>query len=158
MKKAIRTMMGLGRVSSMPGTLAASVACFALLPFCSTMTLATAICLVLPLGIWACGDEQGEPGSGDGSDTVIDHAVGVWVAMIGHVTSSATLGFAIPALFLFRVFGLLRLFPTSLCVKLPGGWGIMADDIVAGVIANLMLWAVRWLVMGQAPFAFPVGV
>ncbi len=155
MKRAIATMMGLGRVSSMPGTLAAAVACFAILPFCSTSILFLAICLVLPLGVWACGgvssDKKVEP------DVVIDHAVGVWVAMVGHVTSSATLGFAVPALFLFRVFGLLRTFPVSSFARMPGGLGIMGDDVAAGIVTNLVLWGIRWIFMGQAPFVPSIG-
>lgn len=147
--------MGLGRLSSMPGTLSASVACFAILPFCSTPVLAVAISLMLPVGVWACGGLSSDEGRDSG--VAIDHAVGVWVAMLGHVTSSDTMGFAVPALFLFRVFGLLRSFPVSLFARMPGGLGIMGDDVAAGIVTNLVLWGIRWIFMGQSPFILPIG-
>lgn len=142
LKRSVATLMGLGKASSMPGTLVSAIACFVMLPFCSTLTLAVAIALTFPLGIWAC---DGKP---DGA--VIDHVTGVWVAMIGHVTP-ISLGFAIPSLFLFRVFGLIKPFPVSVAGKLPGGLGIMADDVAAGMVANVILWGIRWIFMGQIP-------
>nr|WP_321500358.1 phosphatidylglycerophosphatase A [uncultured Dethiosulfovibrio sp.] len=142
LKRSIATLAGLGNLSSMPGTLVSSIACFAILPFCSTSTLAVAISLTFPLGVWAC---DGKP---DGA--VIDHVTGVWVAMIGHVTP-LSLGFAVPSLFLFRVFGLVKPFPVSMAGKLPGGLGVMADDVVAGIVANFILWGIRWMFMGQIP-------
>lgn len=147
LKRSVATVMGLGKVSSMPGTLSASVACFALLPVVSTATLVTAVLLVLPMGIWAC-DERSE-------EVVIDKLPGVWLAMIGHVTAGS-LGFAVPALFLFRVFGLVRPLPVSMAERLPGGLGVMADDLVAGAMANLILWAIRWIFMGQPLPFMPV--
>ena len=57
-------------------------------------------------------------------------------------------GFFLPALFLFRVVDILKPFPINTAEKLPGGWGIMADDIVGGIIVNLILMLIRWLYLG----------
>jgi phosphatidylglycerophosphatase A len=46
---------------------------------------------------------------------------------------------------LFRVFDILKPFPARQAEKLPGGWGIMADDWIAGIYAALGLWAARAL-------------
>ncbi len=46
---------------------------------------------------------------------------------------------------LFRVFDIWKPFPVRQAEKLPGGWGIMADDWVAAVYAALGLWAARYL-------------
>lgn len=80
---------------------------------------------------------------------IIDEVVGVWIAMAGHVVSQETMVYALPALFLFRIFDILKPVPVSTAEKLPGGVGIVADDVVAGVMANALLWGLRWLfVMG----------
>ncbi len=46
---------------------------------------------------------------------------------------------------LFRVFDIWKPFPARQAEKLPGGWGIMADDWIAGIYAALGLWAARAL-------------
>jgi phosphatidylglycerophosphatase A len=46
---------------------------------------------------------------------------------------------------LFRVFDIWKPWPVRAAEKLPGGWGIMADDWVAGVYAALALWGARAL-------------
>lgn len=146
--KAFSTLAGLGFVSSMPGTLGSAAACLAVIPFCSTAFLLSAIIIAAPLGIWASGRYAREIGAEDPSEVIIDEAVGVWIAMAGHVVSLKSAGFALPALFLFRVFDILKPIPVSTAERLPGGWGIMADDVVAGVMANLMLWLFRWFFQG----------
>jgi len=44
---------------------------------------------------------------------------------------------------LFRVFDIWKPWPVRAAEKLPGGWGIMADDWVAGIYAALCLWLLR---------------
>jgi phosphatidylglycerophosphatase A len=46
---------------------------------------------------------------------------------------------------LFRVFDIWKPFPVRQAEKLPGGWGIMADDWVAAIYAALGLWVARYL-------------
>ncbi len=50
-------------------------------------------------------------------------------------------GTAVAAFFLFRVMDVLKPWPARDLEHLPGGWGIMADDLMAGVYANLLLRA-----------------
>jgi phosphatidylglycerophosphatase A len=47
------------------------------------------------------------------------------------------------AFFLTRVFDIVKPFPGRRCEKIPGGWGIMADDFVAGIYANVCLQILR---------------
>jgi phosphatidylglycerophosphatase A len=44
---------------------------------------------------------------------------------------------------LFRVFDIWKPFPVRQAESLPGGWGIMADDWLAGIYAALILWGVH---------------
>ncbi|PIE55531.1 MAG: phosphatidylglycerophosphatase A [Dethiosulfovibrio peptidovorans] len=141
---AVATLGGLGGFSSMPGTVASLVACLAVLPVISTGLLGIGILLGSSLGVWASSCYALERGIQDPPEIVIDEAVGIWIAMLGHVTVG-TLGYALPALFLFRVFDILKPVPVSTAERLPGGWGIIADDVVAGVLANALLWLLRWL-------------
>jgi phosphatidylglycerophosphatase A len=41
---------------------------------------------------------------------------------------------------LFRIFDILKPFPIKNLQRLPGGWGIVADDVVAGIYASLILF------------------
>jgi phosphatidylglycerophosphatase A len=48
------------------------------------------------------------------------------------------------AFVLFRLFDMWKPFPVRQLERLPGGWGIVADDVMAGVYAALVLFAAGW--------------
>ena len=86
-------------------------------------------------------------GAEDPGAIVVDEAVGMWVSLYALPVS-----FSLPAFFLFRVVDILKPFPVSTAERLPGGVGIMADDVVGGVMVNLFLqflngylWGRGWL-------------
>jgi phosphatidylglycerophosphatase A len=64
---------------------------------------------------------------------------------LGLITSHTELGwkYLLLGLILFRVFDIWKPFPVRQAESLRGGWGIMADDWVAGIYAGLCLWAAR---------------
>ncbi|HTS11462.1 MAG TPA: phosphatidylglycerophosphatase A [Candidatus Limnocylindrales bacterium] len=69
-----------------------------------------------------------------------------WAGMpLGLVTVNAALNWKYLALgfILFRIFDIWKPFPARQAESLPGGWGIMADDWVAGIYAGLVLWIAR---------------
>ncbi len=76
----------------------------------------------------------------DPKEVVIDEVAGYWAALWGLPP-----GYAVPAFFLFRIVDVLKPFPVSLAERLPGGIGIMADDLVGGIFVNLFLRVVTWL-------------
>ena len=57
--------------------------------------------------------------------------VGFWGAMVGF--------------FAFRLFDVVKPFPARRAERLPGGWGVMADDLVAGLYAQALLRLLLWL-------------
>ncbi len=68
----------------------------------------------------------------------------------GQLISYLAIGAAVPnwkylllGFILFRVFDIWKPFPARQAESLPGGWGIMADDWIAGIYAALGLWAAR---------------
>ena len=85
-----------------------------------------------------------ETGQSDPQHVVIDEVSGQLLTYILAVTPPnwkyLLLGFI-----LFRVFDIWKPFPARQAESLPGGWGIMADDWVAGIYAALGLWIARML-------------
>jgi phosphatidylglycerophosphatase A len=73
----------------------------------------------------------------DGSRIVIDEVVGQAVTLMGHPATGATF---IVGFLLFRFFDVLKPFPVGRMQRLKGGAGVMADDLAAGIYANLALW------------------
>lgn len=78
-----------------------------------------------------------------------DPGVIVWDEVVGFVITmlwvpvtplSLALGFL-----LFRVFDIVKPPPAGQLERLPHGWGVMADDAMAGLYAGLVLWGVLWL-------------
>lgn len=75
----------------------------------------------------------------DPSCVVIDEVVGIQIAL---VAAEPTFIGVVSAFVLFRVFDIWKPFPIDRLQNLPGGWGIVADDAVAGLYARIVLTAV----------------
>lgn len=90
------------------------------------------ICLV---GIWSGNVVEKDWGK-DNKKVVIDEVAGMCIALIAVPGSYAGI---IAALILFRFFDIAKPLYIRATEKLPGGWGVMMDDIVAGIYANLIL-------------------
>jgi phosphatidylglycerophosphatase A len=71
----------------------------------------------------------------DPSQVTIDEVVGMWIALI---FLPKTLIAALSAFFLFRFFDIVKPFPARRFDNIHGGFGIMMDDVVAGIYANLL--------------------
>jgi phosphatidylglycerophosphatase A len=69
---------------------------------------------------------------------VVDEVVGQWVTLAALPFTPAT---AVAGFLLFRAMDILKPWPARDLERLPGGWGIMADDLAAGVYAHLALRA-----------------
>jgi phosphatidylglycerophosphatase A len=72
---------------------------------------------------------------------VIDEVVGMLVSLL-WLPSSWTV--VVAAFVAFRVFDILKPWPANRLERLHGGWGIMADDVMAGVYANLLVQLLVW--------------
>jgi len=92
------------------------------------------------VGVWAAGVCERSWGRKDPPRVCVDEFAGylIAVAFLPH-----TLVYAGAAFFAFRFFDVVKPFPAGRSQRLPGGWGIMADDVVAAVYANLVVQAVR---------------
>ena len=150
----ISTLCGIGRaVPKGAGTLGSLVAVVASV-FLPTPVRVGAIVVLTGLGIWAATEYEKLSGRTDPGEVIIDEVVGMLIATLWHIagtgTSDTTARFAIPCFMLFRFFDILKPWPINACEKLPGGIGIMLDDIVGGIFACLLLVAFRMYFMGGA--------
>ena len=96
------------------------------------IALLAGIALTLILGIPAATIVAKESGRHDPQFVVIDEVAGQWIALIG---SHADWRHALSALVLFRLFDITKPFPVRQLEKLPEGWGIVLDDVGAGLYA-----------------------
>jgi phosphatidylglycerophosphatase A len=101
------------------------------------------IVIGLMLGIIAAEAAEKAIGEQDSGHIVIDEFIGY---LVSAYAVSHTHWHLVAAFLLFRVFDILKPFPISrLEERLSGGLGIMADDIVAGIFANIILQAGIWI-------------
>jgi phosphatidylglycerophosphatase A len=149
---AIATFFGAGYGRPGPGTWGSVAAvllwaAFALALHPSTLTLALAltfgIVVTTVLGIPAATIVEHESGRTDPGFVVIDEVIGQWIALLG---SPFDWRHGLIALVLFRVFDITKPFPVRRLERLPGGWGIIFDDVAAGLDALGVAYLVRiWI-------------
>ena len=134
--EAIAKFLYIGRSRIGPGTLAALT--FLILFYVSplgTSSMPFLLSSIFILGCWTAGYVEKKEGVDPGS-VVIDEVFGILVA-IAFLPKSIAI-YAI-AFVLFRVLDIAKPFPIALIQKIPGGLGIMADDLAAGLLANVMV-------------------
>jgi len=88
------------------------------------------------LGVWASKVYSERVGKGDPDEVVVDEVAGILAAFLFVKPTPLMLLFGVV---LFRVLDILKPPPIGWFEKLPHGVGIMADDIVAGILTGLIL-------------------
>jgi len=101
--------------------------------------------IVLLAGLFLARAAETETGSKDPGWFVLDEVAGylvavLWLPLAAHPLVLPALGF-----FLFRLLDIWKPGPIRRLEALPGGWGIMADDLAAGLLANLVLRLAVWI-------------
>lgn len=133
---ALATCFGVGYAPVAPGTFGslAGLALWLVLPTHTAVAIATVVTFVV--GAWASGVAEKHFGATDPGPAVIDEVMGMLATMFLNPPGwlSAGAGFL-----LFRVFDILKPYPSNKLERLPGGIGIMADDLMAAIYANLAL-------------------
>ena len=79
----------------------------------------------------------------DNGKIIIDEFFGYFISIL---FLPKNLFVCVGAFILFRIFDIFKPEPVNILQKLPGGWGVLADDIMAGIYANLVLQVVVRLV------------
>jgi phosphatidylglycerophosphatase A len=136
--KEIATLNFIGYLPVAPGTWGTLAGLAFFMCFRLSLPLhlsAIAFCTVV--GIIASGIAEEMIGEQDSSHIIIDEFTGVLISLFAL---PRTPGYIIAAFLLFRFFDILKPLPIRMVEKmLPGGIGIMSDDIMAGVFTNLVL-------------------
>jgi phosphatidylglycerophosphatase A len=136
----IATVLGVGRLPTAPGTAASIIAlpfAWIIAAFAGRFALMFAAIIVMGVGAWACEIYARESGQRDPSECVIDEVAGQFI-ICAFAPLSILAYFA--AFILFRIFDIVKPWPISLVERrVPGGLGIMADDVVAALMGCIIL-------------------
>jgi phosphatidylglycerophosphatase A len=146
----VATMFGAGRAPAVPGTfgtLAAVPPAVLLAHLLPPWGFALATGVLAFLAIWTSGVAARAMGLKDPRPVVIDEAAGLFVTLLYLPVGVETvaIGFV-----LFRLMDILKPFPARRAEDLPGGWGIVVDDLIAGAYANCALRALGALFLFRA--------
>lgn len=142
----IATWFGSGLLPKIPGTWGSLAA----LPFAAGLAwlggpwlLTAAAIAVFLIGIWASALYAQRLGREDPGSVVVDEVAGQWLTL---VPVALAFEYYLPGFLLFRLFDILKPWPVSWADrKLKGGFGIMADDVLAALYAAAVLWALKWM-------------
>jgi len=135
----LATGFAAGRIPLAPGTfgtlLGIPIGCgLAEVGFTATVLIVGALVLC---AVWITGEAERLLGQKDPACIVIDEIVGILVALAGMPATPFNLAAGFIA---FRAFDIIKPFPARwLDARVPGGWGIVLDDVVAGVYSNILL-------------------
>jgi phosphatidylglycerophosphatase A len=133
----IATFFGTGYAPAAPGTAAtfATLPLYLLLRSLSLPRYLLALAILVGLGIFA-SDRMEKLWGKDPKKVVIDEVAGTLVTLVSRPSG---LGDILLGMILFRVFDILKPPPVSTLEALPGGAGIMADDVAAGILGAISL-------------------
>ncbi len=136
--RVVATAFFSGHSRVAPGTAGSAVGLLLFVPLSwASLPAQVGACIALFfVGVCAASHVARRVGLEDPGIVVVDEVLGMWVSIIGLPLTPvvALLGFL-----LFRVLDILKPYPADALEHLPRGWGIMADDVAAGLYANLLL-------------------
>lgn len=127
-----------------PGTVgsAAAIPFFLLLRLAHSAWLELAVCAaIVAAGAWSARITEQALGVEDPGPVVIDEVVGMFISLL---FLPATWLVVLAGFVAFRVFDIVKPWPANRFEAIPGGWGVMADDVMAGVYANLAVQFLLW--------------
>lgn len=130
---------GVGYLPLIPGTFGSmvGVAIFLLLRLLPLQVFF--IAAIIPLGIWAAFRTERLLGLKDPGKVVVDEVAGQMIALLplAFLANGPSWVWVIVSFNLFRLFDIFKPYPAHRFEALPGGFGIMMDDLVAGVYAAI---------------------
>lgn len=145
----IATGFGSGYSPIAPGTAGALLAMLIwwgyslLFSHCISIPVLTFIVIVVFTfaGVWSSSVVEKYWGE-DPSRVVVDEMVGTWIALLA-VQEGAHWGYMLAAFVLFRFFDIVKPLGVRKMESLPSGFGIMADDILAGIYGFIVIYLYR---------------
>ena len=140
LSKIIASVGGIGFIRKGGGTVAALLYCIIwfLMPGFSSVLQMALLILVLITGVWSSAMVEKLWGH-DSSRIVIDEVAGMMIALL---FVPVKIEYVIASLILFRFFDILKPLGIKRMEKLPSGWGVMADDVLSGIYAFVVMQVV----------------
>jgi len=137
----IATCAYIGYVPVAPGTFGSAVGLavyYVVRRQASTALELGVIAVTLAIGLWAATEAEHYFGGIDPRPVVIDEVIGMLItlALVPVSVTGAIVGFLI-----FRVLDVVKPWPARRLEHLPGGFGVVFDDVMAGVYGNLIMMA-----------------
>jgi phosphatidylglycerophosphatase A len=134
----LATSLGAGYFPVAPGTVGSAVglAVFFLTNHWSATSQIALVAILSIVGVWASGEAARHFGREDPGPVVIDEVAGQLLTLL---LTGVGLAGALAGFFIFRVLDVLKPWPARGFERLPGGVGIMADDLMVAVYGNLLL-------------------
>lgn len=140
----LATWFGCGYIFPAPGfwgTLGSMPLGVALLVMGSNTALAISALGLFFVGLWAAKQFEEQSRTHDSSMIVIDETVGILLTLMFALPNATSI---VLAFLLFRLFDSAKPFPISwLDRKVGGAFGVMIDDVLAGIIAGVCVWGLR---------------
>ena len=135
----LATLGPIGHLRPAPGTIGSLVALGTgyLIAKFSLGVLVAAILALSILGIFAAEHYGRRTGKKDASEVIIDEVAGQWIPL---VIIPLEIDWYIAAFLLFRFFDISKIGLVGHAETFTGGVGVMADDLMAGIMAALVLW------------------
>lgn len=140
--RTIATVGGLGFIPVAPGTIGSAVGLGIIwILSASPVYQVVGILVVVALTLWSAGPTAKAMGDSDPHSIIIDEVAGMMVAAAFLPVSASVYG---AAFLLFRFFDVVKPTPIYQLQRLPGSWGILLDDLLAGVFSNgVVCWLFR---------------
>jgi phosphatidylglycerophosphatase A len=138
--KIVASFFGIGLIKKGAGTIAAIVTC-GLIYLCVTFHLHSNIrflfinLVMFIIGVFVSKEAEKSWGK-DSNKIVIDEVFGMTISLLFLPINFITIVFAFV---LFRFFDILKPLGIRKAEKLKNGWGVMADDLIAGVYSNILI-------------------
>lgn len=151
------TFFNVGKFPGAPGTLASGVTMVVVFIFNyffqpDPLIMISAIIIIFLAGIKPSGITEEHYGHKDPHEIVIDEVAGQMVSLLflPAVLSTKSIAAYIAGFFIFRFFDILKPFPVRQADRIKGGFGIMIDDILAGLYSlgtiHLLIYIYRSII------------
>jgi len=143
----LATLGPIGHLRPAPGTIGSAVGVVSgyMIASYGAEILALATLLLTIIGILAADTYSQTTSRKDAPEIIIDEVAGQWIALI---ILPLDLWWFTAAFVLFRFFDITKIGPVGMAEQLSGGVGVMADDIIAGLLTALCLWGAGQIFFG----------
>ena len=135
----LATVLYTGKLTKAPGTLVSAIGAVIFYLFIpGEGTILLIICGILTvIGIWSAAISEKKFGH-DASCITIDELTGMLACFL-FISTKNTLVLVISGFIIFRIFDIFKPWPINKTQNLAGGWGVMADDLSAALVTNVLL-------------------